>query len=204
MFTPEFRSHFIEFVPGDTLMTLRLVTNGWKAAADVFINVGVKSGEIIVHSGNDLDWRIYSGGIRALITRVIFSLNATKVGEYICKFADNLVIVDIPDITSIGLHAFTCCMSLTAVYLPTTLTSIGNYTFNLCTSLENFDLLHTNLQELGEMAVAGCLEIKSMTIPDSLRTLGYRVFDGCVKLVPSNINTQYNDAVVAHLRSLQN
>jgi len=28
MFTPEFRRHFVEFVPGDTLMTLRLATKG--------------------------------------------------------------------------------------------------------------------------------------------------------------------------------
>ncbi|GMH71017.1 hypothetical protein TL16_g10403 [Triparma laevis f. inornata] len=53
MHTPEFRKRFVEFVPGDTLLTLRLATKGWKAAADVFIDEGVESGEIIVHNGRD-------------------------------------------------------------------------------------------------------------------------------------------------------
>ncbi|GMH89507.1 hypothetical protein TL16_g11479 [Triparma laevis f. inornata] len=54
MFTPEFRRHFIEFVPGDTLMTLRLETKGWKATADAFIDEGVRSGTMIVHDGKDI------------------------------------------------------------------------------------------------------------------------------------------------------
>ncbi|GMI16377.1 hypothetical protein TrLO_g12922 [Triparma laevis f. longispina] len=56
------------------------------------------------------------------------------------------------------------------------------------------------------MAFHQCLELKSITIPDSLQTLGIRVFDGCYKLVPSNIDVSdwHNDTtseVVAHLRS---
>ncbi|GMH67799.1 hypothetical protein TrLO_g14705 [Triparma laevis f. longispina] len=51
MYTPEFNRHFAEFVPGDTLMNLRLETMCWNAAADALIDKGVKSGEIIVHDG---------------------------------------------------------------------------------------------------------------------------------------------------------
>ena len=51
MHTPEFNRHFVEFVPGDTLMNLRLETMCWNAAADALIDKGVKSGEIIVHHG---------------------------------------------------------------------------------------------------------------------------------------------------------
>ncbi|GMI18288.1 hypothetical protein TrLO_g2781 [Triparma laevis f. longispina] len=39
--------------------------------------------------------------------------------------------------------------------------------------------------------------------PDSLQTLGEYVFVHCYKLVPSNIRTNDNDAVVDHLRSQQ-
>ena len=53
MHTLEFRRHFVEFVPNDTLMTLRLTTKGWKAAADAFVDEGVKSSEMIVHGGKD-------------------------------------------------------------------------------------------------------------------------------------------------------
>ena len=33
-----------------------------------------------------------------------------------------------------------------------------------------------------------CTELKSMTVPDSLQTLGYYVFFFCSRLVPSTIN----------------
>ncbi|GMH67835.1 hypothetical protein TrLO_g3018 [Triparma laevis f. longispina] len=42
-----------------------------------------------------------------------------------------------------------------------------------------------------------------MTIPDSLQKLGDWVFAGNSKLVPSSINPDDEDAVVAHLRSKQ-
>ncbi|GMI18372.1 hypothetical protein TrLO_g7913 [Triparma laevis f. longispina] len=153
MHTPEFRRHFIEFVPGDTLMRLRLATKGWNAAADAFIDEGVKSGEIIVHGGKDIS----SGTDVArkerleLATRVVFLLNITKFDFRI--FSDLL-------------------------------TSIGKMAFSYCESLENIDLLHTNLQELGSYAFSGCANLKSMTIPDSLQTLGDNFFYNCPKLSP--------------------
>ncbi|GMH74114.1 hypothetical protein TrLO_g4788 [Triparma laevis f. longispina] len=70
--------------------------------------------------------------------------------------------------------------------------------FSGCNSLEN---VHTNLQELGQNAFSSCSELKSMTIPDSLQTLGFMVFWRCSKLVPSNIDDLATNAVVAYLRS---
>ncbi|GMI05585.1 hypothetical protein TrLO_g11663 [Triparma laevis f. longispina] len=141
---------------------------------------------------------------RKLVTRVIFLLNVTKVGERACCFANNLVIVEIPEgVKSIGKRAFNLCRSLITVSFPTTLTSIVYGAFAGCFSLETVDLLHTNLKELGYSIFSNCYELKSMTIPDSLQTLGDYIFFNCSKLVPSNINTRDIDAVVTHLRSKQ-
>ncbi|GMH73845.1 hypothetical protein TL16_g06300 [Triparma laevis f. inornata] len=148
-----------------------------------------------------------------LTMRVIFLLNITKVGENACAFAENLVVVDIPEgIQSIGWCAFHYCISLTTVSFPTTLVATEYLAFNYCKSLDSVDLLHTNLQKLGQGAFSGCSELKSMTIPDSLQTLGENVFWGCDKLVPSSIDLrEYDDdgenvpdatpAVIVHLRS---
>ncbi|GMI12332.1 hypothetical protein TrLO_g13336 [Triparma laevis f. longispina] len=109
----------------------------------------------------------------------------------------------------IGENAFRCCFDFTTVSFPTTLTLICESAFQSSTSLENVDFLHTNLQELGECIFAGCTELTSMTIPDSLQTFGKSVFSGCRKLFPTNFNVNFNVNhhpydVVNFLRSLQN
>ncbi|GMH90200.1 hypothetical protein TL16_g11694 [Triparma laevis f. inornata] len=209
MFTPEFRRHFVEFVPGDTLMKLRLATKGWKPTAEAFIDEGVRSGAMIVHGGKDISW----GGddprwdMRKLATQVIFLLNITKVGEFACYCAVNLVVVNIPEgIESISIAAFRGCQSLTTVSFPKTLRLIGGWAFGDCSSLENVDLLHTNLQELGNYAFSECPELKLMTIPDSLQTIHRfsRTFHDCFKLVPSNMDIYDSDGVITYLRSKQN
>ena len=116
MHTPEFKRHFVELVHVETLMALRLETKGWNAAADALIDELVRSGELIVHGGNDfnhvdVDYEVAKER-HTRVTRMIFLLNVTKVGDY----AANLVVVDIPEgVKSIGHHAFNTCSSLTTV-----------------------------------------------------------------------------------------
>ncbi|GMH57794.1 hypothetical protein TL16_g02781 [Triparma laevis f. inornata] len=213
MHTPEFRRHFAEFVPGDTLMMLRLATKVWNTAADVLIDEGVESGMIIVHDGKDISLDVARAREerRKLVTRVIFLLDITKVGQYTCWCAINLVVVDIPEgVESISIYAFSGCPSLTTISFLTTLKSIGRSVFYNCFSLDNVDLLNTNLQEIDRQAFQNCSELKSMIIPDSLQTLGSLVIYQCSKLVPSNIGVSYDSDgdevdttsdVVAHLRT---
>ncbi|GMH51281.1 hypothetical protein TrLO_g8361 [Triparma laevis f. longispina] len=205
MHTPEFRRHFVEFVPVDALMALRLATKAWKAMVEEVIDEGVVSGAMLVHDGKDISSKDVRHRLERLklVTRVVFLLNITKVGSRACVFAVNLVVVDIPEgIESIGESAFSCCESLTTVSFPTTLTLIGLRAFEGCSSLDNVNLLHTNLQRLGDAVFQICSELKSMTIPDSLQTLGENVFIFCSKLAPS-IDCRNNDAVIAYFRSQQ-
>ncbi|GMH80590.1 hypothetical protein TL16_g08610 [Triparma laevis f. inornata] len=126
MRTPKFRRHFVKYVPRDTLITLRLVTKGWKAAAEALIDEGVRSGELMVHGGNDISSMNLHDALRArhmLVTRVVFLLNITKVGEFPYKLAVNLVVIDIPEsVERIGKAAFNLCRSFTTVSFPMTLT----------------------------------------------------------------------------------
>ncbi|GMH77359.1 hypothetical protein TL16_g07380 [Triparma laevis f. inornata] len=208
--TIEFKKLFNPFVHEQTLIALLVLNKEWNGVADVLIDEGVKSGELLVHVGNDLYWGEIQQTRRRLVTRVNFALDISQVGEYSCWVASNLVVVDIPEgIESIRQEAFCHCSSLTTVSFPTTLTVIGDYAFGKCSSLENVDLLHTNLQELGRGAFKNCSELKSTTILDSLQKLGSNLFQECCKLAPSNIDISgypkpdATSKVVAHLRSKQ-
>lgn len=54
MATDDWKRYFSGFVPGDTLMALRLTEKGYNGAADELIDKGVESDEIIVHGGANL------------------------------------------------------------------------------------------------------------------------------------------------------
>ena len=162
--------------------------------------------DVYVHGGNDISAEeSYARKQRMKqVTKVVFLLNITKVGANACWFADNLVVVDIPEgITSIGDFSFTNCISLKEIKFPKSLISIGRYSFANCSSLEQVDLLHTNVQELGTYAFQSCTSLREMKVPDSLQTLGDNVFWNCSKLVPSTIDVNNNNAVVTYLRSIQ-
>ncbi|GMH52649.1 hypothetical protein TL16_g01277 [Triparma laevis f. inornata] len=205
--TIDFKRHFVGFVHVEMLLVLREVCKEWNDVVVERVDEIVESGELVVRGREDLQYPTEARKERRqLVTRVIFLLNVTKVGEHAFLFADNLFVVDIPEgVESIGAFAFACCYALTTISFPATSTSIGTGTFDNCHSLENVDLLHTKLQELGDSAFHSCRELKSMTIPDSLQTLGGSVFYGCSKLVPSNIDINCYDkfGVIAYLRSLQ-
>ncbi|GMI15634.1 hypothetical protein TrLO_g15181 [Triparma laevis f. longispina] len=55
MFTNDFKRLLVGFVQGDTLTTLRLATKAWKRVADAFVDVGVRSGAMMVHIPSNID-----------------------------------------------------------------------------------------------------------------------------------------------------
>ncbi|GMH93628.1 hypothetical protein TrVE_jg2038 [Triparma verrucosa] len=200
MHTDDFRRLFVGFVMIDTLLAMRWLDRKWhKVVEKKLIELENEPfGEIIVHGGNDISFEeaFYSDERKERIkqvTKVVFLLNITKVGDFACMFASILVVVDIPEgITIIGDCSFLGCSSLKDISFPKSLISIGNGCFSFCSSLEEVDLLHTQLQEIGEQAFCGCTSLREMKVPDSLQELGYRVFQNCSELVPSDIDVDYD------------
>ncbi|GMH82625.1 hypothetical protein TrST_g12518 [Triparma strigata] len=201
----------------DTLVAMRWLDKKWHKVVEKKLTKFEDEpfGEIIVHGGNDISADQTVSGARRRrmkqVTKVVFLLNITNVRKYVCAYASNLVVVDIPEgITSIGDWSFEYCRSLKVVTFPKSLTSIGIQPFADCSSLEKVDFLHTKVQYLGEGAFFKCTSLREMTVPDSLQTFGDRVFYKCSKLVPSTIDVddKINDddvtsEVVAYLRSVQ-
>ncbi|GMH54569.1 hypothetical protein TrST_g12186 [Triparma strigata] len=234
MNTDDFRRLFVGFVMADTLVAMRWLDRKWhKVVEKKLIELEDEPfGEIIVHGGNDLSWEEASSDEREermkQVTKVVFLLNITKVGDHACLYASILVVVDIPEgITIIGRQSFAGCSCLKDIKFPKSLRYIRFASFSSCSSLEEVDLLRTNVQELGGSAFAGCTSLREMKIPDSLQnefgyglSFGENVFEDCCRLVPSIIKAsswfeyedddddddEYHDVtseVIAYLRSKQ-
>ncbi|GMH98597.1 hypothetical protein TrVE_jg8461 [Triparma verrucosa] len=217
MNTDDFRRLFIGFVMVDTLAAMRWLDRKWHKVVEKKLTEleDEPYGEIIVHGGNDISdevaWATAKKERMRQVTKVVFLLNITKVGDRACMYASNLVTVEIPEcITIIGSHSFYGCSSLKAIKFPKSLTAIGVRSFDSCFSLEQVNLPHTNVQNLGNYAFFRCTSLREMKVPDSLQELGYSVFWECSKLVPSTIDVddKINDddvtsEVVSYLRSIQ-
>ena len=66
--------------------------------------------------------------------------------------------------------------------IPENIDSIGDEAFALNETLEEVDIKPRRLHTIGSRAFAGCLELKSVCLPDSVKVMGDELFGTCPKL----------------------
>jgi len=86
-------------------------------------------------------------------------------------------------VTSIGTYAFDGCTSLATATLPTNInfTSIGGYTFRGCSALTTITIPNS-VTSIGTYAFKGCTSLASITIPNSVTSIGTYAFRDCTNL----------------------
>ena len=84
--------------------------------------------------------------------------------------------VSVPD------YAFYACRGLEVVFLPESLTAVGNFAFYGCQSLVQIPLGGTSLAAVGQHAFTGCGELLTLEIPTTAKSLGFAMLEGCGKL----------------------
>lgn len=78
---------------------------------------------------------------------------------------------------SVGKNSMSGLTKITDISLPSTISSVGSYAFNGCTSLKsiNFD----NVSSIGAYAFKGCSSLNSIKFSDKISVLETGTFEGC-------------------------
>ncbi len=111
----------------------------------------------------------------------------TCIGDsafYGCASLDNLIIsdgkLDMTNVKAIAGGAFRGCRSLTSIYIPSDVTSIGDSAFYGCTALEAVTFgENSQLESIGGAAFYNCDSLTSIEIPSSVTSIGDRAFYSC-------------------------
>ena len=148
------------------------------------------------------------------LEEVVLTENVETIGSFAFYYCESLEKINIEDtkITNLYGNAFVCnysleeivlpetlenightvfagCSLLTYVNFPKTLQIIGTEAFASCTSLENVDISEcTSLETIGSYAFNAC-RIKSIVLPEGLKTIEAAAFADCKKLTSVTISS---------------
>ena len=98
-------------------------------------------------------------------------------------------------VTELGNNCFNCCSSLQSVMIPSSVTSLGSSCFYNCSSLQSV-MIPSSVTSLGSNCFLSCSSLQSVMIPSSVTSLGSYCFQSCTSLqsvtIPSSVTSLGN------------
>ena len=108
-------------------------------------------------------------------------------------YSDRITALSLPTgLTSIGSWAFHNCAGLTTLTLPATLAAIGSGAFDGCVGLTEVSF-PAGLTSIGESAFGFCASLTALDLPAGLTTLGRSAFTDCTGLTTVRVAAQVTD-----------
>ena len=153
----------------------------------VAADVGIQDG----NDGNDIVRFHYTDGkvIPKNATHVTVDSSVRRLCDWLiypscypAYFNSRLTTVELPEgLESIGNFAFSRCVLLTQINIPSTVKVIGKRAFGDCESLESV-VLPEGLEQLGGEAFIACASLLSINIPLGIKAIKSYTFRGCASL----------------------
>jgi len=84
-------------------------------------------------------------------------------------------------VTSIGEYAFAGCASLESIEIPDGVTSIGEYAFSVCSSLQSIEI-PDEITSIEDGTFDECSSLENIKIPAGVTSIGALAFDECESL----------------------
>ncbi len=109
------------------------------------------------------------------------------------------------DVSSIGNYAFEECSSMESLTIPASVTSIGYGAFFHCSSLKAVSI-SASLSSIESFTFYGCSNLENVSIPEGVSSIGSRAFGECSSLkgvsIPASV-TSIGDSAFSSCSSLK-
>lgn len=138
-------------------------------------------------------------GIRYKIKDGEAAVTRQIISTYVADIKETITYNDVKyAVRSIEDRAFSNCIILESVSLPSSLRSIGKRAFEYCEELEKLKI-PSEVRTIGEYAFSQCESIKTIKIPSGVDVMSKGMLSGCTELssleIPSSVITIEEHAV---------
>ena len=156
-----------------------------------------ENGVIYYNDGTDLiAVSLYDENIRDLV----LNDNTTRIADYAFRDFKTFETIDLSNctkLTYIGIEAFYRAGMREFIVSPS-ITTIRRYAFSYNPDLVSIDLQNTQITTLDQYTFAGCTSLEHLALPSTIKSFGTGTFNGCTGLksiyIPISVTRIYADA----------